>query len=55
MDKRVSRDGSLAWGALGVGGIKMKIHKAALRRLFESNDIIIDAEQALSIGQSLQG
>jgi hypothetical protein len=53
MDKRASRDGRLAWGALGVGGIKMKIHKAALRRLFESNDIIIDAEQALSIGQSL--
>ncbi len=54
MDKRTERDGLLTWGALGVGGTKMKIHKAALKRLFESNDAIIDAEQALAIGQSLR-
>jgi len=53
-DKRTQRDGALAWGALGVGGIKMKIHKAAIKALFTSNDTIIDAEQALAIGQSLR-
>jgi hypothetical protein len=52
-DKRADRDGSLAWGALGVGGTKMKIHKAALKKLFASNDRVIDAEEALAIGQSL--
>ena len=52
-DKAKDRDGVRAWGALGVGGIKMKIHKAALRSLFESNDAVIDAEQALQIGRGL--
>ncbi len=52
-DKRTDRDGALAWGALGVGGTKMKIHKAALEALFTSNNRIIDAEEALAIGRSL--
>jgi hypothetical protein len=52
-DKRTDRGGALAWGALGVGGTKMKIHKAALKALFSSNDRVIDAEEALAIGRSL--
>lgn len=52
-DKGVEREGVLAWGALGVGGTKMKIHKAAVRSLFESNDRVIDAEECLALGQSL--
>ncbi|HEY2157844.1 MAG TPA: bifunctional NADP-dependent methylenetetrahydromethanopterin dehydrogenase/methylenetetrahydrofolate dehydrogenase, partial [Isosphaeraceae bacterium] len=52
-DKRTDRDGALAWGALGVGGTKMKIHKAALKSLFAANDRVIDAEEALAIGRSL--
>ncbi len=52
-DKRADRDGSLAWGALGVGGTKMKIHKAAVKSLFASNDRVVDAEEALAIGRSL--
>ncbi len=31
----------------------MKIHKAALTALFERNDAVIDAEEALAIGRSL--
>jgi len=41
-------DGALALRALGVGGLKMKIHKAAIARLFESNDQILDAEEVFS-------
>jgi hypothetical protein len=52
-DKRTERDGALVWGALGVGGAKMKIHKAALNALFKSNDQILDAEQVFAIGESL--
>lgn len=52
-DKKVDRGGYLAWGALGVGSLKMKIHKAAIRQLFESNDKIIDATEAFEIGKSL--
>jgi hypothetical protein len=49
-DKRANRDGTLAWGALGVGGTKMKIHKAALKSLFSANDKVLDAEEVLAIG-----
>lgn len=46
-------DGIIAYGALGVGGLKMKIHKAAIRRLFESNDAILDAKEVFALGARL--
>ena len=52
-DKNAERNGLRAWGALGVGGTKMKIHKAAIRSLFESNDRILDAEEVLELGRSI--
>ena len=33
-DKAVEQDGQICYGAIGVGGLKMKLHKAAIRRLF---------------------
>ncbi|MBI2191877.1 MAG: bifunctional NADP-dependent methylenetetrahydromethanopterin dehydrogenase/methylenetetrahydrofolate dehydrogenase [Planctomycetes bacterium] len=53
-DKAKDRCGVLAYGAIGVGGTKMKIHKAAIARLFESNDHVLDAESILQIGLSLE-
>jgi methylenetetrahydrofolate/methylenetetrahydromethanopterin dehydrogenase (NADP+) len=52
-DKKAERDGVKTWGALGVGGTKMKIHKAALQALFLTNDAVLDAEEVLEIGRSL--
>lgn len=52
-DKDVDRRGIRCWGALGVGGRKMKIHKAAIRALFEANDRILDVEEVFEIGRSL--
>ena len=52
-DKKVDRGGYLAWGALGVGSLKMKIHKAAIKQLFESNNNVIDATEAFELGKSL--
>lgn len=49
-DKAQKRDEVIAYGALGVGGTKMKIHKAAIARLFESNDLVLDAEEIYEIG-----
>jgi methylenetetrahydrofolate/methylenetetrahydromethanopterin dehydrogenase (NADP+) len=43
-DDGVRRDGVLCIGALGVGNLKMKIHKACIARLFETNDAVLDAE-----------
>ena len=52
-DKARQDGGAVVYGALGVGGTKMKIHRAAIERLFESNDAILDAEELLAIGESL--
>jgi len=52
-DKGVLRDGVKCWGAIGVGGLKMKIHRAAVSRLFERNDQVFDAEQIYEIGAAL--
>jgi len=50
------RDGeAFVYGALGVGGTKMKIHRAAIARLFASNDAVLDAEELLAIGVALAG
>ena len=52
-DKNNARSGVQAWGALGVGGTKMKIHKKAIQQLFTANNLVLDAEEVLALGQSL--
>ena len=54
MDKAVEHDGVICYGAIGVGGTKMKIHKAAIAQLFESNDQVLDAAEIYAIGQRLE-
>ncbi len=52
-DAGVDRGGVLCFGAIGVGGLKMKIHKAAVRQLFAANDRVLDAEEVFGIGCEL--
>jgi hypothetical protein len=52
-DKGAERDGARVWGALGVGGTKMKIHKKAIQELFTANDRVLDAEEVLELGRTL--
>jgi hypothetical protein len=52
-DKGTQRDGIVCYGAIGVGGTKMKIHKRALAQLFESNDQVLDTAAIYAIAQSL--
>ncbi len=49
-DRKTPRGRNVAWGALGVGRTKMKIHKKAIQELFLSNDKFLDAEQVLELG-----
>ena len=51
-DKGQERDGVLGYGALGVGDLKMKMHRAAVARLFESNDQVLDAEQVYALAKA---
>jgi hypothetical protein len=52
-DDGAERDGVSVFGALGIGGLKMKIHKACIRRLFERNDIVLDAETIADLARGL--
>ena len=53
-DKAADRDGQICYGAIGVGGTKMKIHKAVLQKLFETDDAVFDAEQIFDVGLSIE-
>jgi hypothetical protein len=53
MDRAKERDGVICYGAIGVGGTKMKIHKAALAKLFESNTQVLDTDAIYRIGETL--
>jgi len=52
-DKGVQRGNRFDYGALGVGGLKMKIHKACIAALFESNQRFLDCEEMLMIGKEI--
>jgi glutamyl-tRNA reductase len=52
MDKAAEHDGVTCYGAVGVGDTKMKIHRAAIARLFERNDQVLDAEEVYEIAMS---
>jgi len=51
MDKAKQQDGRIVYGAIGVGGLKMKIHRQSLCQLFEGNDYVLDAAEILAIGK----
>ncbi len=48
-DKGVERDGDFCYGALGVGGTKMKVHKAAVADLFARNDAVLDVDEIYAL------
>jgi hypothetical protein len=47
------RHGKVIFGALGIGGFKMKIHRASVAHLFDQNDLILDAEEIYAIAREL--
>jgi hypothetical protein len=52
-DRGKERDGVVSYGAIGVGDTKMKLHRAAVAKLFESNDQVLDAEEVYALGEGL--
>lgn len=52
-DKAVDQNGCICYGAIGVGGTKMKIHRAAIAALFTANDLVLDAQQIYALGKEL--
>jgi glutamyl-tRNA reductase len=52
-DKAVAHDDALCYGAVGVGDTKMKVHRAAVARLFESNDQVLDAPEVYALALTI--
>jgi hypothetical protein len=53
IDKGQDRGGVTCYGALGIGGTKMKIHKAAIGQLFQVNNAVLDIEEIYEIALRL--
>ena len=53
-DDGSDRSGTVVFGALAIGSLKMKIHRACIARLFERNDSVLDAETIATVGQELE-
>jgi hypothetical protein len=52
-DDLAEYDGKAVLGALAIGGPKMKVHKACVRRLFESNDQVLDTDEVYAVAKEL--
>ena len=50
-DDLVEREGKLVLGALGIGGKKMKTHKACVGRLFERSDLVFNADGVYAVAK----
>lgn len=53
MDRGADRGGKKTWGAIGFGTLKLALHRTCIARLFEANDLVLDAEEIFEIAKSL--
>jgi len=53
MDKDTERHGKRVFGGIGIGALKLKLHRACIAKLYESNDIALDAEAIYKIAQEM--
>ncbi len=55
MDKGKVRHGKTVFGAIGFGGLKIGLQRACVAKLFEQNDLVLDAEEIYAIAKSMVG
>ncbi|ACL61854.1 Methylene-tetrahydromethanopterin dehydrogenase [Methylobacterium nodulans ORS 2060] len=53
MDKGKERHGKKVFGALGIGGLKLKLHRACVGKLFESTEALLDAEEIYALAKEM--
>jgi hypothetical protein len=52
-DKGKDHAGKLVFGALGIGGLKLKLHRGCIKQLFESSDGVLDAEEIYALAKDM--
>ncbi len=54
-DRGSESHGKIVFGALGFGALKLALHRACVGRLFEQNDLVLDAEQIYLQAKAMVG
>lgn len=55
LDKGKEKSGLVVYGALGVGASKIRLHRACVAKLFETNTLHMDAEEVYDLTKTLEG
>lgn len=53
MDDGVEKEGIRFYGAIAIGNFKMKVHRAAIANLFETNDLFLDNSTIYDIARQI--
>ncbi len=54
-DRGAVKHGKTLFGPLGFGALKLALHRACIARLFEQNDLLLDAEEIYAIAKTMVG
>jgi methylenetetrahydrofolate/methylenetetrahydromethanopterin dehydrogenase (NADP+) len=54
-DRGAESHGKILFGPLGFGALKLALHRACIARLFEQNDLLLDAEEIYALAKSMVG
>jgi NAD(P)-dependent dehydrogenase (short-subunit alcohol dehydrogenase family) len=54
-DRGLLKHGKILFGSLGFGALKLALHRACVARLFEQNDLLLDAEEIYAIAKTMVG
>jgi methylenetetrahydrofolate/methylenetetrahydromethanopterin dehydrogenase (NADP+) len=54
-DRGTPSHGKILFGPLGFGALKLALHRACIGKLFERNDLVLDAEQIYAQAKSMVG
>jgi hypothetical protein len=52
-DKAKERSGKSVFGELGIGGLKLKLHRGCIGKLFESSEGVLDAEEIYALAKEM--
>jgi hypothetical protein len=54
-DRGTASHGKVLFGPLGFGALKLALHRACIARLFERNDLVLDAEEIYAQAKTMVG
>lgn len=54
-DRGTESHGKILFGPLGFGALKLALHRACIARLFDQNDLLLDAEEIYALAKTMVG